>query len=379
MKRILYVIILLMTIIYPLQANAQEFFTLEELKREMPSNWCESYVDKYGREIEVNVDIQIYGEDTAPVLKLAYSGYTLIRERWEKDVKIRENDLFISISRNNPHRTITSGKMKNSEKKHIAFSSYSQSLENDRVYGQKYGNDLTINEAFSCLEVLLDRLEISSDKYMYSPTSKLEILTKVDKESEKNITPAFYVFEFWRQYRGLPVLAHASDGFFKRGWPVYRPRIDFSISNSQEYQIIVRDLDEMEIMEDDIPLCSVTKIIEEVENEIKDGHVRKVFEVQFGYALYNDPDFPENTRSSYDAKCYYAVPSWVVNCIYIANPKEEYSFNEKNEEGNGERETEKYKSLVFNAQTGKLLDPQDRSKKGWGNADYMGFVAWNEI
>jgi len=378
MKKVLGLLIALIMAIGPANALAHSFLTLEELKEEAPSNWRETYVDQYGRDIEVDVEIQVFGEHTAPVLKLDFSDLALVRDRWDEDVKVREDGVSTSVAKNNPHRMISSGKLKDNEKKWTAFSSYGKTAEPEMIYGQAYGNDITLREALDYLELLLDRMDISSERFMMNPIGKLRVWTKVDKNTGKNITPAFYVLELWRQYRGLPVLAHASAGFSRCGWPVYQPVMHFSMRSTEEYRVIVYDSDEVDIMEDDIPLCSVERIIEGMEREIKEGHVRKVFEMQFGYAIYNDPDFPKNTRSSYDAECYYAVPSWVVNCIYMDDPEEEeYSFHY--EEENDERDAVGYRSLVFNAQTGEILDPQDQSKDGWGNADYEGFISWNDI
>ncbi len=41
--------------------------------------WHETYTDKYGRETIVDIDVEVYGEDTAPVLKVGWG-------------KVRKND-----------------------------------------------------------------------------------------------------------------------------------------------------------------------------------------------------------------------------------------------------------------------------------------------
>ena len=378
MKKVLGFLTLVITIIGQSNAYSQAYFNLKDIKELSPQNWQESYIDKYGREVDVDIEIQVFGENTAPILRLTYPNNSFISDEWD-DVNARENNLFISISKNNPHRTISSGKMRKNEEKYVVYSLYCDKSENDRKYGREYGNDLTMNEVYGCLDMLLERLNISPESFMHNPLNKLEVLSKVNKDSGEYITPSFFSIELWRQYYGLPVLTHASSGFDKRGWPDYCPSVNFSISNSDEYQIIVRDLEEVEVIADDIPLCSVETVIESLKNEIEIGHIRKVFDIQLGYAVYNDPDFPKNSRSSHDAKCYYAVPSWVVNCIYITNPKNEYAYSGLDEEGYGERDSEEFRTLVINAQTGKLLDPQDKTKTGGGNADYKGYISWDEI
>ena len=101
-----------------------------------------------------------------------------------------------------------------------------------------------------------------------------------------------------------------------------------------------------------------------------------------GYSVYNDPNFPKGQRSVYDADCYYLVPSWVLECIYINDPKESYSYDEEqieNDSNSTERTTDKFVTLTINAQTGEVTNPMDTSKNGWGDADYKGFIPWDKV
>ena len=130
-------------------------------------------------------------------------------------------------------------------------------------------------------------------------------------------------------------------------------------------------LEEMEIIAEDVPLCAFESIKENIRNEIVSGHIRKVFSLRFGYSVYNDPNYPSGKRSVYDADCYYLVPSWVLECIY-----EEQIENDSN---STERTTDKFITLTINAQTGEVTNPMDKSKNGWGDADYKGFISWNKV
>ena len=134
---------------------------------------------------------------------------------------------------------------------------------------------------------------------------------------------------------------------------------------------------------EDIPLCSFETIKENIQSEIINGHIRKVFSIRFGYSVYNDPNYPKGKRSALDADCYYLVPSWVLECIYINNPKETYSLEAELAKDDGadttERSTDKFRVITINAQTGEVTNPMDTSKNGWGDADYKGFISWNKV
>ena len=52
-------------------------------------------------------------------------------------------------------------------------------------------------------------------------------------------------------------------------------------------------------------------------------------------------------------ECYYLVPSWVMECAFVENPKKDYqSYWES-----------KNRMMTINAQTGEMLDYFDRSYK----------------
>lgn len=98
------------------------------------------------------------------------------------------------------------------------------------------------------------------------------------------------------------------------------------------------------------------KVINTVEEEIEAGYVRKVFSVRFGYVLYNDPKAPERGELT-DIGCFYGVPSWVVECIYVKNPKDVYDYEKwlKEDPEVNERNVMEYRMLIINAQSGKCL------------------------
>ena len=91
--------------------------------------------------------------------------------------------------------------------------------------------------------------------------------------------------------------------------------------------------------------------------------------LRFGYVVYNDPNIKNVERASgLDAECYYLVPSWVMECAFVENPKKDYqSYWES-----------KNRMMTINAQTGEMLDYFDRSYKGYGDARYKGFIPWDK-
>ena len=127
--------------------------------------------------------------------------------------------------------------------------------------------------------------------------------------------------------------------------------------------------------------------IENLEKEIESGHLQKVYTLRFGYALYNEPghmNYRQDLEIDSQAD-YYAVPSWVMECAYMDNPKntwveydDETLFKMDGADGNN-RGNLGFRTLTINAQTGKMMDINDQSKDGFGDADYKGFIPWDKV
>ena len=48
---------------------SQEYYTLAEIKEQAKNGWHEIYRDKYNREIQVNIEIDVFGKEKTPVIK----------------------------------------------------------------------------------------------------------------------------------------------------------------------------------------------------------------------------------------------------------------------------------------------------------------------
>lgn len=56
-------------------ASAQEYYTLPKIREQAAAGWHETYTDKYGRQTAVDIDIQVFGDEKAPVLKIGLPDY----------------------------------------------------------------------------------------------------------------------------------------------------------------------------------------------------------------------------------------------------------------------------------------------------------------
>ena len=49
----------------PTLALAQDYYTLPEIREQAKDGWHETYTDRYGRETVVDIDVEVYGEETS--------------------------------------------------------------------------------------------------------------------------------------------------------------------------------------------------------------------------------------------------------------------------------------------------------------------------
>ena len=348
-KRFAILLALLLTLICAV-ASAQEYYTLPEIREQAATGWHETYTDKYGRETTVDIDVQVFGEDKAPVLKVGLPDY-----------------VEYTHLENNPYLSVTNVKSKGGQRTYI-YDWYGKEIDLDTAYGADYGNNLTLREAYSFVGEKLEEQGISPDEFILNQPRTFQMLCNTSQDTGEVLSPAFYFVRFWPKLHELPLLTHVMRSFVKPGGPDHDPEMHFMMRNENEYVIYVCTFVEKEMLEADIPLCSVEKVIESVEREIKDGHIQEVSSLRFGYSIYNDPNIKSKRPVEiYDVDCFYAVPSWVLECKYVENAKD--TFNENTQT----------MYITINAQTGKMIDPMDKSKNKAGDGDYKGFIPWDKV
>ena len=142
--------------------------------------------------------------------------------------------------------------------------------------------------------------------------------------------------------------------------PYTSPYLQIWMRDRENYSCAVIDFDVQEVLAEDIPLCAVDKVIEGARKMIEDGHICQVLSLRFGYVVYTDPDYQwKRGETAYDMPAGYLVPSWLLECYILNNPKVD-----KLSEYAG------VATLVINAQTGEMLDWFDRSYHGRGDGRY---------
>ena len=379
-------------------ACAQEYYTLPEIREQAASGWHKAYTDKYGRETVVDIDVEVFGEDVAPVIRIKN-----MDDDWpdpqqlDKGAEMEERKQGLGrflVDKDRPWGSIAPPNRSGGKRKNVhEFSN--EWIDLDEQYLADYGNDMTVGEAVEFFEAFLKKHGIDIKRFVFEYPKEFNAICGVDTKTGKMKSAGFYNMKLYDQFYGLPVFTHAMDSYDNQGWPSFTPTIVFEIRNEDEYTVCIDAMKEVEKLAEDIPLCSFDKVMENLEKQIEAGKIQKVNSLRFGYSLYNEPGHPAERRDldNWNQADYFAVPSWVIECVYIDNPKQNLDdlirayIKEWGSDTDEEHALAHYtQTITINAQTGEMLDPMNTDKgrthtspNGTGDADYKGFIPWDDV
>lgn len=357
--------ILMAMLMLPVMAQAQEHFTLSQVRDQAAAGWHETYTDQYGRETIVDIDVDVFGEETAPVLKVRFDDLSIRPELLPEGTKYEDRGKQIIMHLNNPADYVFG--CKSGEKHLIVRRSYGDKIDMDTIYMPEYGTPITMQEMVDHLTTMLAQHGVQTNDYIFDQLHDFSVRTKVKKSSGEVVEPAIYLAHFWQMLHGLPVLDHVADAFkqpMSREELWCKPQLVLGMRGEDEFSISAERLVEMETIAPDMSFASFDDAKSTVETLIEKGNVQRVLSMRLGYALYDGVENMGSLENVRDAECFYAVPMWVVECIYMDKPKQTYSEPAPQSDAlNTDVRTENhYEKLFINAQTGELIDPNLRTK-----------------
>lgn len=338
-------------------ATAQDYYTLPEVREQAADGWHETYTDKFGRTVDVDIDIEVFGEEKAPVLR---GGYGKIVEEGDKDT-----DPTSILVKTRERRGGVSTYLYRQDRDHRA--------ELERAYGADYGNDMTLGECYAFFRERLEANGISPDEFNYDRPEKFEVPFSLSKDGSEVLLPAFYRIQLYNHKYGLPILNSMRAAHYEPCVPRMMTGAIHTMIDRERYFVSAKVFDVDEVLAQDIPLAPVKRVIESTEEWIESGYLQRVYSMRFGYVVYADPqvDWRKN-RSSYDVDTWYLVPTWVIGGLLSdIDPKEDMVARAEG--------TDNYDTLFVNAQTGQVIDRFDTSYYGYGDPRYKGFISWEEV
>ncbi len=355
MRKHLFIVMLALLALFAGSAAAQEYYTLPEIREQAANGWHQTYTDKYGRTRQVDVDIEVFGEDTAPVVKACWNS----------------KDFRVDGPLGNPVNLIPEARKKGKgESIYLYDHEPFMKVDLDRKYAEGYENNLALREVYDFCATLMQ--EMGKDFYrdfLWEQPSVFSVPYSRDKKTGGVYIPAIYSISFLQEEFGLPIITHVGDSFQSLNVVATKPSLQFNMSSQEAYSCSGKDFTVSEILAEDIPLCSVKTAIEGARTFIESGYVHDVTGLRFGYVVYSDPEADWSQRlSSEDVNTWYLVPSWVMTCVTLLDPKVDDTG-----------ESPYYQDIAINAQTGEITNYFDTSLKGGGDVRYKGFIPWDSV
>ena len=369
MKKTLSIFLFLIFAVGAMTGHAEEYYTIQQVREQAATGWHQSYT-AHGRDVAVDIDLPTPDVDTMPVVKAEFAkmtpSFTEEETGWKIVCRVEDN-VFAYETQTFPEA------IPNKINK-VPEAVYSNPREFDKAYPS--GTDLTLGEAIDIIRSTFVPARLDASEYQLDRPYELRVFGFYDAKTDEPILPGEYYLSFYQLLNGIPILCHSGIAYRDR-YPLYfNPDLRASITGSDAYSVVYNSVKPSETIADDVPLCAISKIISAIEAEIKDGHIRKVYELELGYILYDDPEYSMGGYSvgkTFSAH-YYAVPAWRLNCLYVSNAKKEIPDYEGTDVF--ERDITEFASIIIDAQTGEMQDYMSGAKD---RGIYKGFISWEDV
>lgn len=378
----------------------ERFISVQELRTQAPERWIGLYETKW-RDVAIDARVYIPEVENVPVMlvKGGMETYSADEEKNWDSIKSKANYVF-SLSREGmPYPKKVNGKKLNQNLE--ASETWTSNVDPHQAYVPM--SKTTLSEIGDQIESELLRYGFVPQEYSFRTPYCMRAQHMYYWGYKQDALPGELYLDSRYMLSGIPVYSHILNAVsdHKNG----ESRVDEFSENPYSYAVYCGHGEELtalslwrvepkEVLAKDVPLCSFEKAIDAVELEIQNGHVRKVFEIELGYILYNQPGVYHsqkmalvegtNTQSELESakrkgdeersrSCYYVKPMWIVNCLYVDNPQGK--LRDFSSYSNDERNTLDYRQLFVDAQTGELIG----TSRADDRCEFKGFISWEEV
>ena len=382
MKRLSSLVVLLCMICTSAIAESG-YYSVDDLPAVTSPHW-ETRYEAHGRTIEVDVDVTIPEVDRAPVITVrrmppfAESVCSEL-EAWcaqaEKDDHVnrysfRSNDYSTQMTHALPPAW---GKSRDSE---FVAGAMSQNLfdlyefDIDQAYADN--NELTVAEAVAIMKDQVAAL--FPEETLHLRTVYVDGQTFWKKSGEPIRETGGYSLCLSQTFHGIPFMASIHEAFtqFAVGdedvWLKDRGIMRGIVFDENAWSLNCVFYQENSVLHEDIPLLPFDAVKCKIENLIQSGHVRWIDSVTLGYVQFDTADPDEQLL----------IPCWVVWCEYHpagATSERRGGINSSTNlmyDGNSDY----YRPLIINAQTGVLVDPENATE---GRCMCPEIVLWEDV
>lgn len=364
-------------------AHAQpQYQTITDLREQTPARWTQTYATPW-RDVEIDAPIDLPKVSAVPVLQIGYDtrepAFPAADSGWDS---VEARDGMVILYNNDPKipRKVDGEKINQSQE--ASGQSY-DGFAPENTYVPM--SDVSFGTITASINAELT--QFGYDPAVFRVASPLRLWAQhwYYYGKKQDALPGTVLMEILQQANGLPILNHVysavsnpngerrSDEYFE----FFRLNACYDGYAERLASLFINAAKVTNVLAEDVPLCSFDTVRKTVEPLISEGHIRKVYELQFGYLLYNEPGVyhgqTDADASYYDSMRFYAKPVWQVNCLYAQSSKDR--LRETASYTTDERNSLDYRQLLIDAQTGKLI----KESSAQDRCEYKGFLSWNEV
>ena len=367
MRKICVITLLACLALLPLAGSAQGYLTITQMYEQVPQRWTQDYETKW-RTVSIDVQPVVPQADKLPILKVIPDFWlpdvSALGAGWSSEVSERST-FFADLDDVEPDAR---------EKGKTTTTNYYPPFDMNVSYAQN--SPLKLNDVIDQMQRIVGAMGEARGQWRYSRPERILINTTVSKKTGEPLFPDIYTVCLQQKLQDIPILCHVLSGVEepKDQELQYWGGLTFRICTPEAISVFGKQVRITDMLAEDVPLCDFAMVKSAIEQKIQSGHIRKIFDVELGYALYNEPGVSRKPGMEWlKTAVFYAVPAWRVNCYYVENARAEIRDYTKWDVP--QRSEIEYKTLIVNAQTGVALDRSD-NRKGCG--DYAGFLSWEE-
>ena len=385
MKRVMAGLAFALTLIRMLTAaaSAQEYQTVSQLRESVPARWTTTIETKW-RDVAIDAEIVTPDVEAIPVVKVGYdlhpspltpeeSGWVEVNDSYETGSLI----LYMTDDTGKPPRKINGRKVNRDP---VSKENWYGGFDPNQTYIPL--SDIRFSEIQDLIRDELVKFGYPPEDFDLETPERMWLQHWYFAGTKEDAAPAEILMNLYTKLNGITVYGHILDAVRNtRGERARKDGFWDSMTTTVAYEgvidrlslLFISHLLPVETLAEDVPLCSFDTIQKSLEQEIKKGRVRKIYEISLGYVLYCEPGAYHEwgQKADYSSIFYDVKPMWRVNCLKASGAQKELEESDEDDE----RNSVAYTQMLVDAQTGEIIGQSDAADRSM----FPGFLSWEDV
>ena len=364
-------------------AYAQEYQTVSQLRESVPARWTTTIETKW-RDVAIDAEIVTPDVEAIPVVKVGYdlhpspltpeeSGWVEVNDSYETGSLI----LYMTDDTGKPPRKINGRKVNHDP---VSKENWYGGFDPNQTYIPL--SDIRFSEIQDLIRDELVKFGYPPEDFDLETPERMWLQHWYFAGTKEDAAPAEILMNLYTKLNGITVYGHILDAVRNtRGERARKDGFWDSMTTTVAYEgvidrlslLFISHLLPVETLAEDVPLCSFDTIQKSLEQEIKKGRVRKIYEISLGYVLYCEPGAYHEwgQKADYSSIFYDVKPMWRVNCLKASGAQKELEESDEDDE----RNSVAYTQMLVDAQTGEIIGQSDAADRSM----FPGFLTWEDV